>query len=255
MSFEVPTMASLSQTAIARPDFQFGGRGGWLDKYFYFTMSLLLAGIVAWGFGPTVNQNLIHALPPRPRLLWFHGAAFSAWVLFYIFQSALVRTRNVKWHRFFGWFGAGLGTVMILLGVTVAIVMGRFDTYTLHEPGGNAFLIVPLFDMVAFTTFFGLAILWRKKPEFHRRFIFIATCGLVVAAFGRMPSMANHNLFYYCVDFLILLGAVRDLVVNRRVHQVYLVALPLLIAVHTFVVHTETSASGWWVRIADRILG
>ncbi len=248
-------MASLSQAAIARPGFRFAGRGGWLDRYFYFSMSLLLAAIVVWGFGHTVNQNLFHASPPRPLLLWFHGAAFSAWVLFYIFQSALVRTRNVKWHRLFGWFGAGLGAVMIFLGVMIAIVMGRFDTHTLHEPGSDAFLIVPLFDMVAFTTFFSLAILWRKKPEFHRRFIFIATCGLVVAAFGRVAWVNDHNLSYYCVDFLILLGVTRDLIVNRRVHQVYLVALPVLIAVHTFIVHTETSASGWWVRIADRILG
>ena len=156
-------MASLSQAAIARPGFRFAGRGGWLDRYFYFSMSLLLAAIVVWGFGHTVNQNLFHASPPRPLLLWFHGAAFSAWVLFYIFQSALVRTRNVKWHRLFGWFGAGLGAVMIFLGVMIAIVMGRFDTHTLHEPGSDAFLIVPLFDMVAFTTFFSLAILWRKS--------------------------------------------------------------------------------------------
>ena len=248
-------MASVSQSAIARPAQAFTGRGGFVDKYFYFSMSLLIAAIVAWGFGHTVNQNLIHASPPRPLLLWFHGAAFSTWVLFYIFQSALVRTRNVRWHRFFGWFGAGLGTIMIFLGVTVAIVMGRFDTHTLHEPGGDAFLIVPLFDMVAFTTFFGLAILWRKKPEFHRRLIFIATCGLVVAAFGRIPYLANHNLFYYCVDFLIFLGVVRDLLVSRRVHRIYLVALLLLIAVHAFIIHTENSASGWWVRIADRILG
>ena len=49
---------------------------------------------------------------------------------FFIFQSALVRTRNVKWHRFFGWFGAALGTSMVVLGVITSVVMGRFDTYT-----------------------------------------------------------------------------------------------------------------------------
>lgn len=248
-------MASLSQTVPARPGFRFAGRGGWLDKYFYFAMSLLVAVIVVWGFGQTVNQNLFHASPPRPVLLWFHGAAFSGWVAFFIFQSALVRTRNVKWHRFFGWFGAALGATMIVLGVAVAIVMVRFDTNTLHEPGGNAFLIVPLFDIAAFTVFFSLAILWRKKPELHRRLIFIATCGLLAAAFGRIPWVAEHLLFYYCLDFLILLGAMRDLLVSRRIHRVYLIALPVLIAVHTFVVHTENTASAWWIKIANRILG
>jgi hypothetical protein len=247
-------MVSSSQTISAQAGFRFAGRGGWLDKYFYFVMSLLVAGIVMEGFGHTVNQNLFHAAPPRPLLLWFHAAAFAGWAGFFIFQSALVRTRNVKRHRWFGWLGAGMAATMVPLGVATAIVMGRFDTHTLHERGYDAFLIVPLFDMVSFAAFFVLAFLWRTKPESHRRLILIATCGLAVAAFGRMPWVNEHNLSYYCVDFLILLGALRDLLVSRRIHRVYLFALPVLIAVPTFVVYTVVHASGWWVRIADRIL-
>ena len=248
-------MASASQTAVARIPISIAGRGGLVDKYFYLFASLLMAAIVGYGFGSTVNQNLLHASPPRPLLLWLHGAVFSGWVAFFILQSALVRTRNVKVHRLLGWLGAALGIAMVVLGVEVAIVMGRFDTNILHEPGFDAFLIVPLFDMVAFTAFFGLAILWRKKPELHRRFIFIASCGLTVAAFGRVPWINEHFNAYYAADVFILLGVIRDLLATRRIHKVYLVALPVLIACHTFVVHTETHASGWWVKIADKILG
>jgi hypothetical protein len=35
--------------------------------------------------------------------------------------------------------------------------MGRFDTVQLHLPDSNADLIVPPFDMVAFSACFGLA--------------------------------------------------------------------------------------------------
>jgi hypothetical protein len=248
-------MATVSQSATARPTAHFTGRNGLVDKYFYFSMSLLIAGIVLWGFSHTVNENLFYPAVPRPLILWFHAAAFSAWVLFFIFQSALVRTHNVKWHRFFGWFGAGLGTAMVLLGVTTAIIMGRFDTFVKHEPGSDAFLIVPFFDIATFTTFFSLAVLWRKKPEFHRRLIFIATCGLLSAAFGRFQYLSDHNLFYAGVDSLILLGVVRDLLVNQRVHRVYIIALPVLIACQAFVVYTMASGSAWWVKIADKILG
>ena len=174
---------------------------------------------------------------------------------FYIFQSALVRTHNVNWHRFFGWFGAGLGTVMVPLGITTSIIMGRFDTYVDHEPGANAFLIVPFFDMTAFGAFFALAILWRKKPELHRRLLFIATCGLLDAAFGRFDYIYNHGLFFPCLDGVILLGVLRDLYVNRRVHKVYLTALPVLIVVQAFVTYTWMSSSAWWVGIGHAILG
>jgi hypothetical protein len=248
-------MATVPQSARARPAVHLTGRGGLVDKYFYFAMSLVVAAIVVWGFSHTVDQNLFHAAVPRPLLLWFHGGAFSAWVLFFIFQSALVRTRNVKWHRFFGWFGLGLAAVMVPLGVATSIVMGRFDIHTLHAPGVDAFMIDPWYDMVAFAALFSLAVLWRKKPEFHRRLIFIATCGLLDAAFGRIDYIFNHNLYFWCLDGVILLGVLRDLVVNGRIHKVYLVTLPVLIVCQMFVVHTYASASGWWVRIADRILG
>jgi hypothetical protein len=248
-------MASVTQSAVAGSKVQFAGRCGLVDKYFYFTMGLLAAAIVVWGFSHTVDQNLLHAAPPRPLLLWFHGAAFSGWIAFFIFQSGLVRTHNVKWHRFFGWFGVALGIVMVPLGIATSIVMGRFDTVVEHRPGSDAFLIVPWYDMVAFAAFFGLAVLWRKKPELHRRFIFIATCGLLDAAFGRIDYIFNHDLFFWCLDGVILLGVVRDLAVNRRVHRIYLIALPVLIVCQAFVIHTYASASAWWLRIADGILG
>jgi hypothetical protein len=248
-------MASVSQSAVVRRDVQVTGRGGLIDKYFYFAMSLLVAGIVVWGFSHTVDQNLFHAAVPRPLILWFHGGVFSTWVLFFIFQSTLVRTHNVKWHRFFGWFGLALATVMVPLGITTSIVMGRFDIHTLHETGIDSFLIIPWYDMVAFATLISLAILWRKKSELHRRLIFIATCGLLDAAFGRIDYIFNHNLYFWCLDGVILLGVVRDLVVNRRIHKVYLVTVPVLIACQMVAVHTYASASAWWVRIADRVLG
>ncbi len=178
-----------------RPQSHVTGRNGLLDKYFYFVMSLLVAAIVVWGFSHTVNENLFHATLSRPFLLWIHAAAFSSWVVSFILQSALVRTHHVRMHRSLGWFGAALGTVMVPLGITTAIVMARFDTVRLHQSGADAFLIEPFFDMLAFGVCFGLAVLWRKKPEFHRRLIFVATCVLLDAAFGRILYLFNNNFF------------------------------------------------------------
>lgn len=55
-----------------------------LDKYFYFCMSLLVAVVVVYGFSHTVNQNLIHANPERPWLMWVHGAVFSGGDVFHL---------------------------------------------------------------------------------------------------------------------------------------------------------------------------
>jgi hypothetical protein len=249
-------MASISQTAGVRPAMSVTGRGGLVDKYFYLAIGVLTAGVVYAGFSQTVGGALFHPAVPRPLILWFHGAAFSGWVLFYIFQSALVRTRNVKVHRSLGWFGAALGVAMVVLGFTTAVIMTRFDMRVLHEVTGAAeFLVIPFYDMVAFGTLFALAILWRKKPDLHRRLLFLATAGLLDAAFGRFQYLFDSNLFAVCVWGVMLLGPVRDLMVDKRIHRLYLIALPRLIVVYSFALYTWRSGSPWWMRIAHSLLG
>jgi hypothetical protein len=70
--------------------------------------------------------------------------------------------------------------------------------------------------MIAFGVSIALAIYWRTKPELHRRLIFIATCGHMDAAFGRSAYSFDNNLFFPCLDLLIVLGVARDLWVDRR---------------------------------------
>jgi hypothetical protein len=248
-------VSPLSQTA-PHPTAVFTGRNSLLDRHFYFAMSLLAAAAVVWGFSHTVDQSLLHPSVPRPRVLWFHGAVFSCWILFFIFQSVLVRTGNVKWHRFFGWFGAGLGTLMVPLGLTTAIVMVHFETYTLHETGRYAFFMVPCYDMLAFATCFTLAIVWRKKPELHRRFIFLATCALLTAAFARFsPFIRTRGLGFLGVDAVASLGILRDLLVNRRIHKVYRVALPAFLAAQSLVIYVSQTGPQWWIRFARAVVG
>jgi hypothetical protein len=231
------------------------GRNGILHRYFYFSMSLLLAAIVVAGFQRTVNANLFHPAVPRPFILWIHASAFAGWAIFFIGQSTLVRIRKVSWHRSIGWFGAGLATVMVPLGIATAIIMARFDTVQLHQRGADAFLSIPFYDMIAFGVSIALAIYWRTKPELHRRLIFIATCGLMDAAFGRFDYLFDHNLFFPCLDLLILLGVARDLLVERRVHKAYLFALPLLIVGQSLAIYMWRSNPSWWQGITHAILG
>jgi hypothetical protein len=230
-------------------------RNGILNRYFYFAMSLLVAAIVVTGFKRTVNENLFHPAIPRPYILWIHGSVFASWVIFFILQSTLVRIHKVSWHRSIGWFGAGLATVMVPLGVTTAIIMGRFDAVQLHYKDAYAFLSIPFYDMLAFGVCIGLAIYWRTKPDVHRRLILIATCGLMDAPFGRFDYLFNNNLFFPCLDLLILFGVARDLLVDRRVHKVYLYALPLLIIGQSLAVYMWRSNPSWWQQISHAILG
>jgi hypothetical protein len=81
----------------------------------------------------------------------------------------------------------------------------------------------------------------------------IASCGLTDAAFARFPILPL-TLAPSGVDALILLGILRDLIVDRRIHKVYLYAVPLLILFQIFCTQTYLHTSAWWVRIATALL-
>lgn len=229
-------------------------RGGLLDKYFYLGMSLLIPAVVIYGFSHTINQNLLHAVPSRPWILWVHASVFSFWLMFFMLQSALVRTHNVKLHRTLGWFGAALAVLITVVGISTAIVMDRFRFLYLHDAGARIFFAIQLLDMVSFTAVFWLAVYWRKKPEHHRRLMLIATCALTAAAFARFPHV-GAGWAYFGVDGLIVLGVVRDWIVNRKVHVVYRYALPTLIVWQVMMVELLLLHPQWWISATNAIMG
>jgi len=93
------------------------------------------------------------------------------------------------------------------------------------------------------------------KPELHRRFLVLATCGLLSAGFGRFDYVFDHGLFYVGVDAMMLLGVARDLLVDRRVHKVYLYGIPVLVVGQNLAIYLWRGAPGWWVSSCKEILG
>ena len=245
----LPRMKTLADGQVGVP------RSRFFDHSFYFVMSLVVALVVVYGFSRTINAGLIHPPSPRPLVLYFHAVIFSVWVLFFILQSALIRTRNLKLHRQLGWLGLALGVSIPIIGIATTIAMTRLR---MKEGRADAaqFMVVPFFAMVSFTVAFVLAFLNRNRPEFHRRLMVIAPCSITAAAFGRFPNaLRPHHWFYAGVDALILLGLVRDLLVKKRVHPVYLFGLPILAAGQTVAIFMYVKSGQVWMRLAHAILG
>lgn len=239
----VPLIATTQRSALTRV----------IEKYFYCFMSVFIAVVVFYGFSFTVNKNLVHPAMERPWILWVHGIVFSGWLVFFILQSALVRARSVRWHRNVGWFGAALGVGIFVLGLTTTQIMARFYVHQLHHNEFNL-LVVPWWDISTFAVCFALAIAWRKKLEHHRRLMLLATAALSAAGWGRLPFLPPGT-FYLGVDLLIVMGMVRDLIVNRHMHVVYKVALPVFVAGQSLALFIAVTKPEWWNRLASAIVG
>jgi len=237
--------ASLARPAPTRSPF---------DRYFYPGMALLLAVVVAVGFGPTLDERLFHPPSLRPRVLYVHAAVFTAWILLFNVQAGLIASGRVAWHRRLGLCGVVLGALIPLVGITTVLAITRLNIAQDSTHAEQA-LIVPFFDMLAFSVTFGLAVWWRRRPEYHRRLMLIASCGLTVAALARFPDwLVPRDCFYPGVDLLILIGVARDAIIDHRVHPVYRFGLPAIMLGQATTMWILVSGWPGWIAVAHAIL-
>jgi hypothetical protein len=228
------------------------------DDWFYFVSGWLVLAALVYGFSQTISQNLLHAAVPRPPILWVHAGAFSAWIGLFLLQSALVRSRRVRWHRRLGVAGLILGAMIPPIGVATALVMARFDVVQglRDQAYAAAHLSIPLNDMIFFASTLFAAAWWRKRPDVHRRLMLVATCLLTSAAFPRFPFIMITALRWYPgVDALLLLAVARDLSVQRRIHRVYLISLPPILLAQPVAMWLFLARPHWWIQFAQHLIG
>jgi hypothetical protein len=231
---------------------------GWRDDWFFFWAAWIIAAVVAYGFAQTISENLLHAAIPRPRILWLHAAVFFGWIGVFITQTALVRARRVRWHRTIGIAGLLLGALIPPIGIATSIAMGSFNiAHALRDPPlAHAFLAIPFNDVIFFTSTLAAAAWWRKRPDVHRRLVFIATCLLTAAAFARFPFITILALRWYAgVDLLLLLGVVYDLARHGRVHVAYALALPPILGGQVVAMWLFLARPHWWLEFGRYLIG
>ncbi|HVN22247.1 MAG TPA: hypothetical protein VMU05_25900 [Dongiaceae bacterium] len=201
------------------------------DHYFFsFTAWLMLASVLL-GFGPTYYfAGLFRAPLPSP-MIHVHGAVFSCWILLLITQNSLAWAGRVDIHRKLGRAGFVLACLMVVVGWMAAT--DRLARGT-APPGLDPFFfyIVPMTDMIIFGTLMFFAFGARRDPSAHKRIIYIATVGVLIAAIARFPfrwlfHAAGHAAIASYV-FLVVLVAY-DLWSTHKVHRATIYASCFLI--------------------------
>ena len=160
------------------------------DRIFFGSIAIALGLTTFIGFAPSYYLHTYFGRPPVPPILHVHGLVFSAWVLTYVGQTALISAGETRLHRTLGGFAVVLAVVVFLLGVVVAIERGRNGT---PPPGRDpaAFLIFPFVSIGMFAWLFGLALLRRTKAQHHKRLMLLATLSLCVTPMARLSRMLH----------------------------------------------------------------
>ncbi len=216
-------MNSLSATASERSrDSSPGAAPRRGERYFWSGLALLLASVAFAGFARSYFLKAqFHMGPELTPLLHVHGAIMTAWIVLLVTQTSLIAAGRVGWHRRLGVAGVILaGVITVLLAVTAIV---RAKAGVLGPPGGPpplAFLSIPLMSVIVFPALLGAAILNRRRSDYHKRLVILATVELVTAAIARLPGVdaLGPPGFFLGADLFVVAIVIRDFATLRRLH-------------------------------------
>lgn len=166
------------------------------------------------------------------KLVHLHGITMTTWVLFFVVQITLVRTKNVKIHMSMGLFGIALAAIVVAVGMATA-----YDAQLVRgaaPPGVNphSFFVLPAGDMAMFVVFFAWAIYHRKHPTEHKVLMVLTAINFLPAAFYRATFIPLEylNIWAFGLAYLIAIaGLVWHSLKNRKVNKTFLAAVILFV--------------------------
>lgn len=196
-------------------------------------MALVFALAAVIGFAPNSFSILAGTKENPPLLIHIHAAAMSAWMLLLVAQSAFASGGQIQTHMKLGVASIVLAPINMLLMLIIALPAFFSPEVPL------AVLVVQSKRVVFFGVCIGLAIWLRKSaPEAHKRLMFIGTFAVLDASFFRMTFLPDWGLGrpstvgHLYMTALLVPFLMHDLVKFGRIHVVYCITVPLLLALH-----------------------
>jgi hypothetical protein len=156
-------------------------------------------------------------------------------------------------HRIVGWVGAGLAALVMIVGVTTAILFGRANIEAGRGDEVRAFMTTPILSMTCFLILVAAAIVYRTRPQTHKRLMLLATINLLDAPIARWPGAPGPTAVYVLVDLFIVGGLLYDLVTRRRVDPAYIWGGAIVVAGQ--VLREVVGQTAAWQALARALIG
>jgi len=177
------------------------------SSVYYFGALLLLAIPAFW---PS------YFFPPKYETDWhvhLHGLAMFSWVVLMITQASLIRARNPALHRRVGKTSYGLVPLIVVSTLLLAgyRLRQKIDGDLLY------FLYVQLSLVALLAVSWALAMVNRRQPQVHMRYMVCVALALVdpivariLFFYGGMDFPATQVVTYGLVDAILIALALHD---------------------------------------------
>ena len=194
------------------------------------------------------------ARPIANALVHAHGLVMSAWVVYFVAQVALIRTKNIKLHMTMGMAGIALAALVVVVGMATA-----YDAQLVRgaaPPGVNphSFFLLPVSDMTLFVVFFTAAIYYRKRAAEHKSLMLLTAINFLPAALFRVAPVPPEYTMLWAFGIPALL-AVAALIWSTKkrgkLNKVFAAGVALLII--AVPMRAVISESGIWLNLVALI--
>jgi hypothetical protein len=188
---------------------------------FYTWVAVGAALIVFAGFARTYYLKELFGTRTLPLLLHVHGLVMTSWFVLFFVQVRLVAARRIDLHRRLGVIGALLALCVVVVGATTIIVRAKPH----FRPGHSlAVLAFQLSVLLVFAVLAAGALLLRRRRDFHKRLMLLASVSILMPAIVRIPlSFIQKNVLvgFGLIDLCVLAPVVFDTIKNRRLHPAF----------------------------------
>ncbi len=156
----------------------------------YAGAALAVATLVFAGFARSyyLRGFFVHVRAITP-LVHAHGILMSAWIALFVTQVLLIARRRPDLHRRLGLAGAALAPLIVAFGsLTVAAAIERRFPEAGPLRFGRIFVEFDGLSLWVFGALVCAALVWRRRPDVHKRLMLCATVALLPPAVGRIAE-------------------------------------------------------------------
>jgi hypothetical protein len=224
------------------------------DRRFFAFTAIGFVLLVLAGFARTYYLKAYFGGPPLPSLLvHVHGLLMTAWVTLFATQVWLISSRQIRIHQRLGYAGVGLAVLIVAAGLVTAMRAGKYGSPSMPPNiPSQAFMAIPLFDLLMFSMLFGAAVYFRKRPAAHKSLMLLTAINFVPPAIARIPITALQGLgplwFFGFPTVLMLVCLAIDWRRRGQVNTVFLAGSLLLIA--SFPIRLALMGTAGWMQFA-----
>lgn len=197
------------------------------EERFFFRLACMICAVIVAGF--VVNLAAGRSSFDVPLVYHVHAFIYFGWIALFLTQTWLMASGNRALHRRLGWLAVVWVPAMVAAGVAITLA-------SMRRTGGpfffdaNEFMISNPLGLLTFAGLIGLAVMMRRRTDWHRRLMISAMASITGPGFGRLLPVPLLVPWAWEISnaigtVFILAGMLRDRRVSGSIHPAWLVGL------------------------------